>query len=100
MPLHRLAPLCLILLAACAHAPSLDGRISPAAAAAAYPVLQPLAPLLALAAQPGQITPDTQAGIDRGAAALRARAARLRGPVIDAATRTRMQRGIDTSALR
>lgn len=100
MPLHRFAPLCLILLVACAEAPSLDDRISPAAAAAPYPALMPLAPLLALAAQPGQITPQTQPRIDGNAASLRARAARLRAPVIDSATRARMQRGIDTSALR
>ena len=95
-------PLCLLvlMLGGCADAPSLDGRISPAAAAAPYPVLQPLGPLLAQAAVPGQITAASIAQMDGGTAQLRARAAALRGPVVDAATRARMQSAIARAALR
>ncbi|MFZ3584062.1 hypothetical protein ACOI1H_18115 [Loktanella sp. DJP18] len=99
MPSARLLILCL-LLAGCADAPSLDGRISAAAAAAPYPTLQPLAPLLARAATPGQITAASTARMDGDTAGLRARAAALRGPVVDAATRTRMQGGVARAALR
>ena len=99
MPRVRVLILCL-LLGGCADAPSLDGRISAAAAAAPYPTLQPLVPLLARAAAPGRITPQTTSAAQGEAAGLRARAAALRGPVIDAATRARMQRGIARAALR
>ena len=94
----RLVLMC-FLLAGCADAPSLDGRISAAAASAPYPVLQPLAPLLERAAQPGRITPQTPRQLEGGAAALRARAAALRGPVVDAATRARMQAAVARAAL-
>lgn len=99
MPPARHLILCL-MLAGCADAPSLDGCISAAAAAAPYPTLEPLAPLLARAALPGRITPVSTIQMDGSAAALRARAAALRGPVVDAATRARMQRGIARAALR
>ncbi|WP_394154086.1 hypothetical protein [Loktanella salsilacus] len=100
MPPARPLFLTFLLLAGCADAPSLDGRISAAAAAAPYPQLQPLAPLLAQAAQPGRITATSTAQMDGSTAGLRARAAALRGPVIDAATRARMQQGIARAALR
>ena len=95
----RLVLMCL-LLAGCADAPSLDGRISAAAAAAPYPTLQPLAPLLARAARPGRIDTASTLRMDGGVAALRARAAALRGPVVDASTRARMQAGVTRAALR
>jgi hypothetical protein len=100
MPPARPLFLSLMLLAGCADAPSLDGRISAAAAAAPYPQLQPLAPLLAQAALPGRITPASTVQMDGNTAGLRARAAALRGPVVDAATRARMQRAIARAALR
>ncbi len=90
----------LSLLVGCANAPALDGRISAAAAAAPYPILQPLAPLLARAAEPGKITTPSMTRTDSTAAALRARAAALRGPVVDGATKSRMQRGVAQAALR
>ena len=95
MPPARPLFLSLMLLAGCADAPSLDGRIS-----APYPQLQPLAPLLAQAALPGRITPASTVQMDGSTAGLRARAAALRGPVVDAATRARMQRAIARAALR
>ncbi|MBU2357509.1 MAG: hypothetical protein KKB02_01030 [Alphaproteobacteria bacterium] len=95
-------PLALVLIAlcGCATPPALDDRISAAAAAAPYPTLQPLAPLLTQAAQPPRITAQTTSATQGDAAGLRARAAALRGPVVDAATRTRMQQGLARPALR
>jgi hypothetical protein len=83
-----------LVLSGCADVPDLDGRISAQAAAAPYPTLQPLAPLLAQAAAPARVTPATTAAVDGDAAALRARAAALRGPVVDADTRARMTGGV------
>ncbi|WP_089904779.1 hypothetical protein [Loktanella fryxellensis] len=87
-----------LILSGCAEVPDLDGRISAAAAAAPYPTLQPLAPMLVQAAAPARVTPATTAAVDGDAAALRARAAALRGPVVDADTRARMAGGVDTTA--
>ena len=97
MPPARPLCLCLLLLGGCADAPSLDGRISAAAAAAPYPELQPL---LARAAAPGQITPASVPQMNGSAAGLSTRAAALRGPVVDAVTRARMKRAIARAALR
>jgi len=88
-------------LVACTDFPDLDRRITDSARAAPYPTLQPLDPLLARAqnlADNGAITPASVAAFDDRIAGLRARAARLRGPVIDAATRARMRRGVAVSA--
>lgn len=93
----------LIALVACTPRPQLNGTIDAAARNAPYPVLVPLAPLLAqadAAAATSQITPASVADFDARIAALHARAIRLRGPVISAATRARMRAGINTSALR
>ena len=100
MPPARPLCLCLLLLGGCADAPTLDGRISATAAAAPYPELQPLAPLLARAAAPGQITPASVPQMNGSAAGLSTRAAALRGPVVDAVTRARMKRAIARAALR
>nr|WP_275116123.1 hypothetical protein [Aliiroseovarius subalbicans] len=67
----------------------MDARISDRARAAEYPVIVPLGPLLAS-------VPPTQEDYGIGtladrAAALRARAARLRGAIVDPTTRARMQ---------
>ena len=86
-------------LGACAEFPQLDDRIDAAALAADYPTLQPLDPLLAKAAnQKNTITAASEAGFDSRIGTLRARAARLRGPVIDAATLARMRRGVAVPA--
>jgi len=86
-------------LGACAEFPQLDNRLDAAALAADYPILQPLDPLLAQAAiQTDTITPASEADFDRRIATLRARAARLRGPVIDAAPLARMRRGVAVPA--
>lgn len=77
------------LLAACAAFPALDTRMTAADRAAPIPALVPLGPLLAAADARGaqQQPPADLAG---RVAALAARAAALRGPVLDAATADRI----------
>lgn len=94
----RLAPILLICaLAACAPFPQIGTVTNPDAP---YPDLVPLGPLLAQADAPGQITPASVADLSARVAGLQARAARLRGPVIDPGTRARMRAGIAQPPLR
>ncbi|MHA6326035.1 hypothetical protein [Roseivivax sp. CAU 1753] len=88
--MHRL--FCLLLLASCAQFPELDATATPGVAEADYPDLLPLDALLR--GPVPRATPDLRASVVSRAASLEARAARLRGPVIDAATRARMARGV------
>lgn len=81
------------VLAGCAPAPDLGGTIPPELEAAPYPRLLPLEPILA-ASRDSAIAPDVEAGLDARAARLRARAAGLRGPVIEPPLRARMARGV------
>lgn len=84
-------------LIGCAEFPQIDGTLDLAARSAAYPTLQPLDPLLAQAQSlhtTDQITP----ALNTRTAQLMARATRLRGPVIDANTRAKMQRGVAVPA--
>jgi len=86
-------------LGACAEFPQLDDRIDAAALAADYPTLQPLDPLFAKTAnQTSTIIAASEAGFDSRTTTLRSRAARLGGPVIDAATLARMRRGVAVPA--
>lgn len=88
----RLLLLILVLgIGGCADFPELDGLVDERDAGAIYPDLVPLGPILAQAEQAGPPR-DPGAGVLDRAAALEARAARLRGPVIDAATRARIDR--------
>ncbi len=82
-------------LMGCTQFPELDETATPGVAEAPYPDLLPLETLLRGA--PPRATPDLRAGVADRAAALRARAAFLQRPVIDPATRARMDRGIDAS---
>ena len=82
-----------IALSACASFPELDGTVPAHMEDAAYPRLVPVEPLLA-AAEEVQITPETESRLMARAAALRARAARLRGSVVDRGTRARMRAGV------
>lgn len=79
----------LIALAACAEAPDF-GPGPDGAALGAWPVLQPLPGLLAQG-EGGVLTEADAGSLQARAAALRARARRLSGPVIEPATRTRME---------
>lgn len=78
-------------LAGCAEFPALDARVGPEALEAPFPTLLPMEQLLDASAPPISIVSGP--GSNR-IAALRARAARLRGPVVDQATRLRMQQGV------
>jgi hypothetical protein len=70
----------LLAFAACAEIPDL-GPANDAAAAAPWPRLVPLEPVLAEAAAI-TISDETATGLDARGAALRARAARLRNAVV------------------
>lgn len=84
------------LLAACARFPVLDDMAANADAIAPFPRLIPLAPLIAQADALANLPPPpSQEG---RISALNARAAALRGPIIDPDTRARMQAGVDTRA--
>jgi hypothetical protein len=88
-------------LGACANFPDLDERVDAATQGAAYPTLQPLDPLIARASSletNGQIAPASVAALDDRIANLRAKSTRLRGPIIDTATRSRMRRGVAVPA--
>lgn len=89
-------------LAGCAATPELNGRVRQSDPGAAYPDLVPLAPLLAradgLAASP-QTSPAAITTMNNRVAGLKSRAARLRGPVVDGATRARMQAARARAAL-
>ncbi|WP_421704384.1 hypothetical protein [Aliiroseovarius sp.] len=83
---------CLGLAVGCSDAPRLDPTLSARARDAAYPDLVPLGPLLAgLSAAQDDFGTGT---LTARAAALRARAARLRGDVVDAPARDRMRAAV------
>lgn len=84
----------LIALAACAQFPELDGTVSPDLANAPFPDLVPLAPLFAQANTTARNAPEVASTLTPRLAALNARAARLRGPVLSAADRARLIRGV------
>lgn len=80
-------------LGACASIPELDATLPPGMERADYPKLVPVEPLLA-GAEDVQITEETEPGIMARVARLRARAARLRGAIVDSGTRERMRAGV------
>lgn len=85
--------LLLLVMAACAEFPELDGTLSAEQLRAPPPALVPLSPLLAQAAMAPSGGPTAAQTLDPRIAALRARASRLRGPVISPQDRARMLRG-------
>lgn len=96
----RLA-LAFLLMAACATFPEVDRAVSASGtqAGGAVPVLVPLEGLLAQAA-PGRATDASRDAVAGRAAGLRARAAAMRGPVQDAATRARLAAAIAAHPVR
>lgn len=92
----RFLPVILVLLSACAQFPELDATATPGVAEAAYPDLVPMETLLT-APEP-RATPQARAGVEGRAAALRARADRLRGPVVSTPIKARMRRGVQTAS--
>lgn len=85
---------------ACAQAPVLPGTGATANSNAPFPDLLPIDALLAAQPQTPQIDTATEAAFDARLADLRQRARRLSGPVVDSATRARMQAAISRAALR
>lgn len=90
----RLILLLCLSLAACAEFPELDGTITPAQAGGNFPELVPLAPLLAQADASDNSAALIETALTPRLTSLRARATRLRGPVIPPAVRARMLRGV------
>ena len=85
--------LCLGLgLAACADFPEVDAALGQGPQDARYPDLLPFEALLAT--DDPRLTDTDDAALRARADALRNRADGLRGPVIDAGTRDRMQDGV------
>lgn len=80
-------------LAGCTEAPGRTGDMTAAQRHAPYPALIPARRITARVPAPSPEA-DTAADLDRRAARLRARAAGLSAPVIDDATRARMQTGV------
>jgi len=89
--------LLLFLGAACTQFPELDGTVPPDVAGRKTPRLLPLDQLQGLAPAPRDLAPITTA-LQARLAALEARAARLRGPVLDRRTRRRLVRGVTAPA--
>ena len=83
----------MLLAVACTRFPELEATISPEVQATPYPNLVPVEPILAAAITPAQ-TEQTEQSVQSRADALRRRADRLRGRVIDRATRARMANGV------
>ena len=86
-----LIPLC---LAACSQFPELDASVSDSVRDANNPDLVPLAQL-DVAARQGRITDETTQGTQARIARLEARAARLRGSVLDAPSRKRLAQTVE-----
>ncbi len=84
-------------LAACTQFPELADSEGPEVAAAPYPRLLSVEEL---AMAPAAVTtPELRGSLLARVARLEARAARLRGPVIDRATRARLARGVEAPSL-
>ncbi len=93
-PLFAALVATLVLAGACTQFPELDRTLTPELEAQSYPALVPLAPILA-SAQSTTVEPaQTNAALDARIAALRARAARLRGSVLSGAERQRLAEGL------
>ncbi|UWR27451.1 hypothetical protein K3757_05805 [Sulfitobacter sp. S223] len=84
----------LSLLGACTQFPALDRTITPALEAADYPTLVPMGPVLASAEATGVEPVQATATMNARVAALKARAARLRGSVLSGAERQRLAKGL------
>jgi len=82
------------LLGACTTFPALDHTITPTLEAADYPALVPLGPVLTASAAVGTEPVPATATIDGRVAALKARAARLRGSVLSGRERQRLAKGL------
>ena len=81
-------------LMGCTQFPALDGAISEHGQNSKFPDLVPVETLLARTAPSSTSPEQTVSGLNARISALQNRAARLRGAVVDANTRRRMQNGV------
>lgn len=84
-----------LALAACTEFPELDVAVPDSATKGPYPALLPMEQILA-GPEP-TVSEETLGNMQSRVAALKARASRLRRPVVDAPTRARMRRGVPRS---
>jgi len=90
-----IAPLALAaLVQGCIQAPELDDALTEDAHDADYPILQPLRPEDFAGPTPAEAQADIQAPLDSRVSSLQTRANALRRPVVDDATRKRLEDGI------
>ena len=83
-----------VLCAGCTQFPELDFTQTAALEAADYPALVPIEPIIASVDQPGSDPVAEQTQLDARLAGLRARATRLRGGVLSAAEKKRLEEGL------
>jgi hypothetical protein len=88
---HWVLAIC-VLAGGCTQFPELDALETPGIADADYPALLPISELLTTEAP--RAVPELRDAIQGRVAALRARAQRLSGPVLDAPTRRRLSKEI------
>lgn len=88
-----LAMLVLPVLAGCSQFPDLDDAVSPGARDAAYPALIPVERIRARVPE-ARLAPEAEDTMTARVSALRLRAARLRGAVIDDPSRARLKAGV------
>ncbi len=88
--MSRAALLFCLALAGCTQFPELDAVVSPSAKSAPYPRLQPLDDILAQANASTTDPVAVSANLAARVAALRARAAVLGAPIVEADVRARM----------
>lgn len=81
-------------LSACSQFPELDDSLGAEARSARYPDLVPVETLRAGLSEP-RITDQTTASLEARVTNLRARAARLRGTVLDSASRARLSQPVE-----
>ena len=92
-PMLRILPLVLVLTA-CTSLPDLDSDIPQSVLDGDFPALVPLTSLDLAPGLDADTRTELTEGLQGRVAALKARAARLRGPVIDRPTLQRMDRGV------
>ncbi|WP_297769698.1 hypothetical protein [uncultured Roseovarius sp.] len=93
-PIIPLLPFLCGIAAGCSELPPLEPGLDKAARNASYPDLVP-AEQITERVPNDRINPDDQANLEKRGADLRARAARLKGGVIDTDTKSRMRAGVN-----
>ncbi len=83
-----------LLLGGCTSFPELDETVGPGAKGAAFPNLVPIGTLTRDVGLSQSAQSDLESNMEQRVNALRARAARLSGNVIDRRTKSRMARGV------